>query len=83
MGCIIGQDYPEPMLDLAAAGERNARAMREIRHRVLLGRSAGGGGEDEATPPLKAHCRPSNDEEICHFFWLDEENTARHPIKAN
>lgn len=60
--CIIGIHYPNPMIDLALATERNMKAMRDLR----MSLTAAAGAPDK-TPP---HCRPSNEEEVRHFFWL-------------
>lgn len=74
-GCVIGKHYPEPMIDLARAGERNAKAMIEIRQLVTK--------EGENTP-LPEHCRPSNDEEICKFFWINQESSlSQRTAKVN
>ncbi|XP_053690521.1 cryptochrome-1 [Sabethes cyaneus] len=60
-GCIIGTDYPSPMIDLVEAGKRNANTMKSIRQKLM---------ERGSTPP---HCRPSNMDEIRQFFWLPED----------
>uniref|UniRef100_A0A1I8PPM0 Cryptochrome-1 n=1 Tax=Stomoxys calcitrans TaxID=35570 RepID=A0A1I8PPM0_STOCA len=59
--CIIGVHYPHPMIDLSWATERNMKAMRDLRMSLTSG------GAPDKTPP---HCRPSNEEEVRHFFWL-------------
>ncbi|CAH3896630.1 unnamed protein product [Pieris brassicae] len=56
-GCIIGRDYPPPMLDHLEAAGRNQSAMQELR-RIL----------DKAQP----HCCPSSEEEIRQFMWLQD-----------
>lgn len=65
VGCVIGLDYPEPMLDLAQVGERNVRALKDIRRAVV----------QQGDSTLPAHCRPSNDAEICKFFWLSDDQS--------
>lgn len=70
------------MIDLAKAGEDNAKAMQKIRHSVLE-ESALNKGNSALLP---AHCRPSSDDEIRTFFWLNEDSVAPHavsPVKAN
>lgn len=64
-GCIVGRDYPAPMIDLAAASRANANTMNSIRQKLM---ERGG-----STPP---HCRPSDVEEIRNFFWLPEDVVA-------
>lgn len=73
-------DYPQPMIDLKRAGENNSRAMKRIREAVLQSNQKAQSGE----LVLPAHCRPSNEEEICKFFWLhDESNTNQTTIEVN
>ena len=57
--CIIGQDYPERIVDLATASQRNSAKMNALQQSLL--------SEDTKPPP---HCRPSNEQEIRNFFWL-------------
>ncbi|XP_055603870.1 cryptochrome-1 [Uranotaenia lowii] len=64
-GCIVGKDYPSPMINLAEAAKRNARTMDNIRNNLL---ERGG-----STPP---HCRPSDMDEVRRFFWLPEDVAA-------
>uniref|UniRef100_T1PEJ3 Cryptochrome-1 n=1 Tax=Musca domestica TaxID=7370 RepID=T1PEJ3_MUSDO len=59
--CLIGVHYPSPMIDLTLATERNMKAMRDLRMSLTSA------GAPDKTPP---HCRPSNEEEVRHFFWL-------------
>lgn len=59
LGCVIGVDYPNRIVDLEAASKRNIAEMQKIRE--LL---------SDGTPP---HCRPSNDREIRDFLLLSEE----------
>lgn len=56
--CIIGQDYPEPMIDLDKAAQINSQKMKNIRDSLI-----------ETRP----HIRPSNEDEIRLFFWMQDE----------
>ncbi|XP_052868813.1 cryptochrome-1 [Anopheles cruzii] len=60
-GCIIGEHYPAPMVDLNSVAKRNSHAMGSLREKLLDG---------GATPP---HCRPSDIDEIRQFFWLADD----------
>lgn len=69
------------MIDLAKASADNSKAMQRIRHAVIQETIAN--GDDAALP---AHCRPSSEEEICRFFWLNDEAMTggkKAVIKAN
>lgn len=57
--CIIGQDYPTPMIDLRRSMQINSSRMNEIRD-SLIGRE-------------KSCIRPSNEDEIRTFFWIADE----------
>ncbi|XP_039754282.1 cryptochrome-1 isoform X3 [Pararge aegeria] len=57
--CIIGRDYPAPVVDHRACAHRNRNAMQELRRTL------------EKAPP---HCCPSSDDEIRQFMWLGDEN---------
>jgi FAD binding domain of DNA photolyase len=57
-GCIVGVNYPRPMVDFKTASARNRDTMKYIRKSLL------------ANGEAKQHCRPSNDQEIRQFFWL-------------
>jgi cryptochrome len=57
--CIVGADYPEPMIDLARAMQVNSSRMREIRNSMI----------EEKQP----HVRPSNEDEIRTFFWIADD----------
>lgn len=79
-GFRIGVDYPQPIIDLARAGETNSKAMKQIRETVL--QQSRNSRDGESTLP--AHCRPSNDEEIFKFFWLNDESSINQSaIRAN
>jgi cryptochrome len=56
--CIIGQNYPRPIIDLAQASQINCNRMKSIRESLI-----------ESRP----HVRPSNEEEIRTFFWMPDE----------
>lgn len=58
LGCVIGVDYPNRIVDLDAVSKRNISEMQKIRE--LL---------SDAAPP---HCRPSSDREIRDFLLLPE-----------
>nr|ABB52818.2 cryptochrome 1 [Sesamia nonagrioides] len=55
--CIIGKDYPAPVVNHLVAAQRNKNAMKELRH-IL-----------QKAPP---HCCPSSEDEIRQFMWLNE-----------
>ncbi|XP_041978712.1 cryptochrome-1 [Aricia agestis] len=59
-GCIIGKDYPAPVVDHVACAHQNRNAMEELR-RIL-----------EKAP----HCCPSSEEEIRQFMWLDQSDIS-------
>ncbi|XP_049869522.1 cryptochrome-1 isoform X2 [Pectinophora gossypiella] len=56
--CIIGKDYPGPLVNHLQAAQRNRNAMKELR------------GILHKAPP---HCCPSSEEEIRQFMWLHED----------
>lgn len=56
-GCVVGRDYPARLADHAAAGARNALAMRRLRERLQR----------------KPHCCPSSEDEVRQFMWLHDE----------
>lgn len=56
--CVIGDYYPEPIIDLKRAMETNANRMKQIRESLI-----------ESHP----HVRPSNEDEIRTFFWIADE----------
>lgn len=60
--CIIGEDYPEPMIDLKRAMQMNSNRMREIRNSLI-----------DSQP----HVRPSNEDEIRTFFWINDDVTVK------
>ncbi|KAG5682744.1 hypothetical protein PVAND_012077 [Polypedilum vanderplanki] len=57
--CVIGKDYPEPMIDLNRAMQINSSRMKEIRNSLI-----------EVKQP---HVRPSNEDEIRTFFWIADD----------
>lgn len=56
-GCIIGKDYPNPIVNHKEASTRNKAYMDEIVGKFL-----------NNVPP---HCTPSKEEEIAEFAWLE------------
>ncbi|KAM7361384.1 circadian regulator cryptochrome [Cochliomyia hominivorax] len=61
VNCLIGVHYPDRLIDLNVASQRNMLAMRALRNSLIAE------GAPDNGPP---HCRPSNEEEIRTFFWL-------------
>ncbi|XP_065354622.1 cryptochrome-1 [Calliphora vicina] len=61
--CLIGVHYPDRLIDLSVASQRNMLAMRTLRNSLIAE-----GAPDEGPP----HCRPSNEEEVRNFFWLSD-----------
>jgi cryptochrome len=57
--CIVGQHYPERMVNHQEASARNRQYMQKIRERLM------------EKPP--SHCCPTNEEEARQFMWLPEE----------
>lgn len=53
--CIIGQDYPTPIIDLTQASQINCERMKRIRDSLIT---------------AQPHVRPSNEEEIKTFYWI-------------
>ncbi|XP_059474948.1 cryptochrome-1 [Neocloeon triangulifer] len=64
--CIIGQHYPERIVDHQQASSRNRHYMQKIRESLMEQPSA--------------HCCPSNEEETRQFMWLPEECVS-HVLK--
>lgn len=62
--CIIGEQYPRPIIDLNLAFQRNKTAMTKIRDSLM--------GTNTVD-----HVRPSNEKEIKQFFWLYDEQPIR------
>ncbi|KAL7030961.1 hypothetical protein ACKWTF_006847 [Chironomus riparius] len=60
--CIIGDDYPEPMIDLKRAMQINSNRMKEIRDSLI---------------DSKPHVRPSNEDEIRTFFWINDDISVK------
>nr|CAD7443749.1 unnamed protein product [Timema bartmani] len=58
-GCIIGQRYPERIVDHSKASHKNRQYMEAIRTSMM-----------SCQPP---HCCPSNDNETRQFMWLPSE----------
>lgn len=55
---VIGQEYPMPITNLTVASQINCDRMKKIRESLI-----------EAKP----HVRPSNEDEIRNFFWIDDD----------
>lgn len=60
--CIIGEQYPAPIVDLKRALEINSNRMKKIRDSLM-----------ESHP----HVRPSNEQEIRTFFWIADDNSIK------
>ncbi|GAB0091616.1 Cryptochrome-1 [Sergentomyia squamirostris] len=61
IGCVIGINYPLPIVNLQEASEFNTSAMQNLRSALVAK------GAPETGPP---HCRPSNNAEILSFFGV-------------
>ena len=59
-GCILGEDYPKPMVDHTKVSKRN-RAMMEELQGILM---------KKCNMQQPKHIRPSDDKEIKAFFGL-------------
>ena len=59
-GCIIGQDYPGPMVDHKKVSKRNRAMMEELQGMLLK----------KCNMEQPKHIRPSDDKEIKEFFRL-------------
>lgn len=60
-GCIVGKDYPMPMVDHPATSKRNAEQMRELQQLLM-----------KMAMEEPKHIKPSNDSEIKTFFGLKQ-----------
>ncbi len=60
--CIIGEKYPQPIIDLKQAMNMNSNRMKNIRESLI-----------ESQP----HLRPSNEEEIRTFFWIVDDSSIK------
>lgn len=60
--CIIGENYPEPMIDLKRSMQTNSSRMKEIRDLLI---------------DNKPHVRPSNEDEIRTFFWISDDISVK------
>ncbi|KAG7302510.1 hypothetical protein JYU34_012424 [Plutella xylostella] len=65
--CVIGRDYPAPIVNHLAAAASNRAAMQELR--LLL----------QKAPP---HCCPSSDDEIRQFMWLHGETNQPDEVHS-
>ena len=59
-GCIIGQDYPKPIVDHKAASKKNRSMMEELQA-VLM---------KKCNMEQPSHIKPSDEEEVKVFFGL-------------
>ncbi|XP_050684342.1 cryptochrome-1 isoform X2 [Leptidea sinapis] len=59
--CVIGRDYPAPIVNHEEAATRNRNTMNELR-RIM----------NKAQP----HCCPSSEEEARQFMWLNEDSVS-------
>ncbi|KAH9632067.1 hypothetical protein HF086_015271 [Spodoptera exigua] len=75
--CIIGKDYPDPVVNHLVAAQRNRNAMKWL-SRSVAGRLQKDKWFDivgelrhilQKAPP---HCCPSSEDEIRQFMWLNE-----------
>lgn len=60
--CVIGKNYPLPIIDLNKAQKTNIEHMKRIRT-AIIGKS---------NNKVEEHCRPSSDDEIRNFFWFSD-----------
>lgn len=60
--CVIGENYPHPIINITQAMEINSKRMKNIRESLI-----------ESHP----HVRPSNEEEIRTFFWISEDASIK------
>lgn len=66
--CIVGKDYPSPIIDHEAACARNAKRMALIKEKFL-------------PKSIPIHCAPSNSAEAKYFMCLPErciQNVLSH-----
>ncbi|XP_052809529.1 cryptochrome-1-like [Mya arenaria] len=56
--CVIGEDYPEPMVDHGKASTENYSRMMEVKNKLI----ASGRRID--------HCGPASSEEVSMFVWM-------------
>ena len=59
-GCVIGQDYPEPIVDHHEASKRNRNMMEELQS-VLM---------KKCNMEQPKHIKPSDEDEVKVFFGL-------------
>ncbi|XP_028166893.1 cryptochrome-1-like isoform X1 [Ostrinia furnacalis] len=86
--CIIGRDYPAPVVNHLAAAQRNRNAMKTLRRsiskQILKGDWLKAVGElREMLQKAPPHCCPSSDDEIRQFMWLSEEGQATATVGSN
>uniref|UniRef100_UPI00220F120B Light receptive cryptochrome n=1 Tax=Platynereis dumerilii TaxID=6359 RepID=UPI00220F120B len=64
-GCVIGEDYPSPMVDHKEASSKCRRMMEDVKSIIK--------------DPEVWHCTPSDTNEVRKFCWLPEHMTADQP----
>ncbi|KAL3882520.1 hypothetical protein ACJMK2_028856 [Sinanodonta woodiana] len=64
--CIVGKDYPEPMVDHKKASAYCKKMMEEVKN--ILKRM---------DPEISPHCAPSNTDEVSHYTWIPNYHTGK------
>jgi len=59
-GCVIGKDYPEPMVDHDLVVQRNKKMMEELQEEIMA-----------TMKKVPQHIKPSNTEEVKNFFRIE------------
>ena len=67
--CIVGRDYPSPIVDHKTASQHNSRNMEELQ-KLLLTR---------CNMEEPDHIKPSNENEVKKFFNIDPSEELRRP----
>ena len=60
-GCIIGKDYPAPMVDHKVSAARNCRSMVELQEMLL-----------KKCNMVPDHIKPSDENEVKKYFKVDQ-----------
>jgi len=61
-GCVVGKDYPHPMVDHKSVSQRNIRSMIELQQLLL----------NKANNEEPDHVKPSSESEVKKFFHLED-----------
>ncbi|KAK6187828.1 hypothetical protein SNE40_005766 [Patella caerulea] len=61
-GCVIGKDYPPPMVNHREASQRNQKLMEEAKNLLMNKKNS--------------HCCPSDEKEVRDFVWLPDHTPA-------